>query len=308
MILHTGRGRRMELRDIVYFLAVCEHDSMSAAAETLFISQQALSKSIRKLERHLGVSLFDRSVHGVKPTNCALELLPYAKRVIEDCREMEGLAKTMGQHGLTHRIRLGFACGCFNSRNPVSADDIARFGTDHPDIDIVISECSPVEQVDSLLQGHLDLAYMIGKTSDPQLNAHLVCREKSFVVMSNRCPLASKDTLAPDDLAGYTMLVPSDFKSDRLSEDARAATGLEGVPMSTTFFNGAFPHIVEHVRMNEGIWCAGESYCQTVDPDGLAFVPLAGKTSDHYLVHRKGMEKNPAVACVLGAFAPSGRA
>lgn len=294
----------MEIRDIGYFVAICEHGSMSAAAEALFISQQALSKSIRRLEHHLGVVLFDRSVRGVEPTDCALELLPYARRILADCAEMEGLAGEMSRRGLTRRVRLGFACGCFNSRNPVSTDDLARFGAEHPDIEVVISECTPAEQVDSLLQGRLDLAYMVGKASDPRLDARLVCRERTFVVASDRCPLAAKDSLTPSDLAGYTLLVPSDFKSERVEDDARASMGLGDVEMNVAFFDGAFPHIVERVRMNEGIWVAGDSYCQTVDPDGLAFVPLAGVTTDHYLAYRKGAEKNPVVTCVLDAFAP----
>ena len=161
--------------------------------------------------------------------------------------------------------------------------------------------------MDSLLQERLDLAYMVGKASDPRLDARLVCRERTFVVANNRCPLAANGSLTPGDLAGYTLLVPSDFKSGRVEDDARASMGLGDVEMNVVFFDGAFSHIVERVRMNEGVWVAGESYCRTVDSYGLVFVPLAGVTTDHYLAYRKGAEANPAVRCVLDAFAPLGR-
>ena len=53
----------MQIREIEYFMAVLETGSLTAAASRLFISQPALSQSIKKLENELGVELFFRDVH-----------------------------------------------------------------------------------------------------------------------------------------------------------------------------------------------------------------------------------------------------
>lgn len=50
----------MELRNLVYFVQVCEDKNYSIAACKLFITQQALSKSIKTLEAELGSSLFKK--------------------------------------------------------------------------------------------------------------------------------------------------------------------------------------------------------------------------------------------------------
>lgn len=299
----------MDIRDIRYFLAVCEHGTMSGAAEALYISQQALSKAIRRLEAFLGVELFERSVHGVEPTACARELVPCAQRVVREYDEIVALARRMARQGETSLVRMGFACGCFNRHNPVSTDDIAAFAERNPDVELSISECGPGEQIASLLEGRLDVAYMVGATEDPQLASRLVCRERSFVIMSDRHPLAAKDALSLDDLAGCTVLIPSEFRSGRFGEHAQAAAGFGGADVEVHFFDGAFAHIVERVRMNEGIWCAGASFCRSVDPTGLVFRPHPdpAATSDHYLVYKRGAERSPALRRVLDAFAPRGR-
>ncbi len=147
----------------------------------------------------------------------------------------------------------------------------------------------PVEQIASLLEGSIDVAYMVGTPRDPQLEARLVCREPNFIIMSAHHPLASKDSLTMEDLTGCTVLIPSEFKSERLGKQNLEAAGFEGIGAKAHFFDGAFSHIVERVRMNEGLWCAGESFCQSVNPNGLVFRPHPNPQvfSEHYLAYKK---------------------
>jgi DNA-binding transcriptional LysR family regulator len=69
-------------RDLRYFVAVAEELHFTRAAERLFISQPALSKQIRMLERQLGASLFDRGRDGVQLTPVGAALLPHAREVL----------------------------------------------------------------------------------------------------------------------------------------------------------------------------------------------------------------------------------
>ncbi len=58
----------MELRTLRYFLAVCEHGTMSRAAEAMHVTQPALSRQIAALERELGTPLLERHSRSVTPT------------------------------------------------------------------------------------------------------------------------------------------------------------------------------------------------------------------------------------------------
>ena len=53
----------MEIRTLRYFLAVCEHGTMSRAAEALHVTQPALSRQIAALERELGTPLLEPQRH-----------------------------------------------------------------------------------------------------------------------------------------------------------------------------------------------------------------------------------------------------
>ena len=93
----------MNLHHLKVFLAVAQAGSVSRGAETLHISQPAVTREIRDLEASLGLALFDRHPRGVKPTEGGQRLLQFAERIfaLEQAaeRDLRDLA------GLGHRAR-----------------------------------------------------------------------------------------------------------------------------------------------------------------------------------------------------------
>ena len=63
------------MKDIIYVLTAAECKSISRAAEILYISQPALSRYISKLERELGLALFERSGEGIRLTDATWSML-----------------------------------------------------------------------------------------------------------------------------------------------------------------------------------------------------------------------------------------
>jgi DNA-binding transcriptional LysR family regulator len=85
----------MDLRHLRNMLAVIEEGSLGKASVRLNVSQPALTKSIQRLEEHLGVRLFERDSRGMKPTLYADSLQGYAKAACAGMVEAEGRIRSL---------------------------------------------------------------------------------------------------------------------------------------------------------------------------------------------------------------------
>jgi LysR family hydrogen peroxide-inducible transcriptional activator len=79
----------MEMQWLRYFLAAAEAGSVSRGAERMRVAQPSMSTQIRKLERHLGLPLFDRVAGGVVLTDAGRAFYPRARRILGAVREAE---------------------------------------------------------------------------------------------------------------------------------------------------------------------------------------------------------------------------
>lgn len=79
----------MQLQQLRYAIAAAEAKSFREAAQKLFVSQSALSVAIKDLEQETGVKVFNRTSHGTTLTNDGVELIEYARRVVEQANLME---------------------------------------------------------------------------------------------------------------------------------------------------------------------------------------------------------------------------
>jgi DNA-binding transcriptional LysR family regulator len=93
----------VELRHLRAFAAVAASRSFTQAAQQLFITQPALTRTVRQLESLLGTALIDRNTHPVSLTPAGEEFLSYASRILNDLNTGIGAIR---QHAT---VRLGFS-------------------------------------------------------------------------------------------------------------------------------------------------------------------------------------------------------
>ena len=83
----------MNITHMKYAYEVAKVGSLSKAAEKLFVAVPNLSRSIKELEADLGITIFDRSVKGMRLTPDGEEFVQYARRILRQIGEMEQLYK-----------------------------------------------------------------------------------------------------------------------------------------------------------------------------------------------------------------------
>ena len=96
----------MNLRDLRYLLAVAEHGHFGQAALASGISQPTLSVQLRKLERELGVTLFERSSKAVAPTAACERLIGHVRATVAEADAILAVARGL-RDPLAGRFRLG---------------------------------------------------------------------------------------------------------------------------------------------------------------------------------------------------------
>ena len=78
----------MTFQQLRYILELSRHNSISAAAHTLNISQPSLSTAIKDLEKEFSLTLVERNRHGITFTPAGLEFLHYAGRILSHAAAM----------------------------------------------------------------------------------------------------------------------------------------------------------------------------------------------------------------------------
>src|SRR5689334_22740566 len=173
-------GRRMKLHDLHVLMAVVQAGSMSRAAQVLYTTQPAVSRSIADLEHAIGVRLLDRGRHGVEPTEYGRALLDGGAAMFDDLRQavsrIEFLADpTVGE------IRIG-------THDPIIVGLLpAIFERLHRNYPGISSHVTPVvpsaEQYRGLRERRLDL--LLGRLVAPideDIRADILFRDRIVVV------------------------------------------------------------------------------------------------------------------------------
>ena len=175
----------VEFREMELILAVNEERSFTRAAEKNFISQPALSKIVRRVERNLGASIFDR---GSSP----LRVTPEGERFIEYFRQarrvQEDIARYCGElrHGRNTALTAGapsFFCAY------VLPPAAAAWQLDHPDCAVRLIETNDAELRELLASGVLDVGLTVEETTPPGFESLVLRREHIILAVPRDCPV-----------------------------------------------------------------------------------------------------------------------
>jgi DNA-binding transcriptional LysR family regulator len=189
----------MEIRDLEYFLACAEEGGFTAAAERVHIVQSAMSNAIARLERELGVRLFDRSATPVALTEHGVALRAAAVRLLDDVQAVrDDLDAVSG----TVRGTVVFA----STLNTGPLDLASLLGTvrdRHPGVVVRLRQSSEgsAGNVRAVLDGAADIALIAGggeglpATTPDRVKLRRLCEEPLVFTCGSRHPLAREESV-----------------------------------------------------------------------------------------------------------------
>ncbi|MBO7320372.1 MAG: LysR family transcriptional regulator [Bacteroidales bacterium] len=170
----------MTLQQMEYIVALDNYRHFVKAAEACGITQSTLSSMIQKLELELGVTLFDRKAHPLKPTEVGEEVIRQAKVVLYNTSQLQELVVSKKGEA-TGELRLGIA----STIAPYILPKLFKFlSKHHPGIHLFVEEARVDDLTAKLERAELDVALMATPVVGEELLEIPLFKEKFFAYVS----------------------------------------------------------------------------------------------------------------------------
>ncbi|SAL35944.1 LysR family transcriptional regulator [Caballeronia sordidicola] len=197
---------RIKFRHLQCFLAVMQFGSVQRAADSLSITQPAVSKTIAELESILSVRLFERGRRGAEPTREGRLFAPHAAACVGALRE--GVDE-LSRHGIEHpgTVSLGVLPTVGSVLLPPV---LAAFRARWPGVSVKVWTGSNSQLLERLKSADADL--VIGRLSEPEgmlgMTFEQLYREPLTVVVRHDHPLVHENSVTAALLARFPVVVP----------------------------------------------------------------------------------------------------
>lgn len=199
-----GPGRKtMHLNQLWVFYQVAKHKSFSQAAESLFLSQPAVSNQVKLLEESYGLKLFDRSGRGVELTNPGEILLSYAERIFSLAKEADSVIEEIqGLKAGGIRISASNTLGAY-----YLPDILDPFRKQHPRIEIRMNVGYTQTVVEDILTFRSDLGLIGREVLHPNIVALPLWQEELVLIVPPDHPFAERPIIDRAELQGQAFIM-----------------------------------------------------------------------------------------------------
>jgi DNA-binding transcriptional LysR family regulator len=186
-------------RRLQVFHAVAKHLSFTKAAETLFMTQPAVTFQIKQLEEHLSTRLFDRAQGRISLTPAGQVALEYAERILRLSAELDTRLKEMSGHAAGPLlIGASMTIGEY-----VLPQLIGKFKAQFPAVMPTLFVGNSEAVQDRVAERTLDLGFIEGDSHLASLHSELCCEDELQVVCAPSHPLAKEQFALPSVLAQH---------------------------------------------------------------------------------------------------------
>ncbi len=195
---------KLSLRQLTYFLATANRESILRAAETLHVSSASISTAIAQMEEFLQVQLFiRRHARGLILTSAGQDLAAHARNILLHAREIESVAQK-GPYKAVGRINIGCLATIAPYLIPLVLKEVAD---NHPDIQLRWREDKHEALLDALHGGGFDLIIVYDYDIPTTLHVAPLRSMPVQVVLPAAHPLAHSQTCSLTDLIGEPMVL-----------------------------------------------------------------------------------------------------
>ena len=176
-ITNLSNEPTMDLKQLRYFIGICDAGSISRAAKVLRVAQPALSNHVSNMEANLGVELLHRSSHGVVPTESGEILYAAAQRIMRDVSRISEEVRTL-QKNPVGKVAVGVAEAQSNIFGDVF---LHRMVTLFPSIELHYTSGQSIDLYRKLQSGLLDIGLFYKEPEIGGVDSQVILNEDLYV-------------------------------------------------------------------------------------------------------------------------------
>ena len=191
----------MELTQLYQFKIIAESGNMTKAAQTLFVSQPALSQNLSKLEKELGIRLFERKKGRLELNEYGQMALEHVNYIFDEVNKLKSIS--FQSHSNINHLRLA------SSEDPSLRYFGATITGSFPSYSLETAIIDDSDVFNCLLQDQADIVFTDKPVKHNQIFTTYICETKTFISVPCTHPFYNYQSLSWEDLNNQTFLMPN---------------------------------------------------------------------------------------------------
>lgn len=213
------------LRQMRAFVALAKTGNFTLAAQSMHVTQSALSGLIKELEQTLGAKVVDRSTRRALLTDIGRELYPLFSQMIDD---LDGALANVADHTQLKKGIVRIAAPQLLSCT-LMPQAIAAYRARHPDIEVRLGDTAVESVIARVLSGEADFGIGPEREPAPPLDAQLLFEMPFALVFPKGHELEGRERISWKDVVRYPLISLQGQFTERLLDDVHAS--LREVPV-----------------------------------------------------------------------------
>jgi DNA-binding transcriptional LysR family regulator len=260
---------RINLNQFRSFFLAAREKSITKAAQSLYVTQPAVTMQIKSLEQDLGLKLFRKYGKGIDLTDAGEVLFGYAERIFGIVKEMDHVMK--GYANLTHgSLTMGTTRSFARHLMPGL---LSRFQEEFPGVKVYLEVGSSQEIANHLLEFKYDLGIIARLPYPSKLKAVPYSKEEFCLVIPPRHRFAMRQEISLQELQNEPIIIRENGSGSRHA--ILSLLDAHGVKPSVLLEAGSFEFIKEYISNGRGIsFLYKPEFQQEVKMGLLKFMPI----------------------------------
>jgi DNA-binding transcriptional LysR family regulator len=261
----------LERHELDAFLTLAEELHFGRTAERLRVSTARISQTVAKLERRIGVPLFNRTSRRVELTAVGRQLYDSTRPAWDQITTALGEAIATGR-GITGTLRAAFV-GAAGGQLLVGVAELFR--RRHPECDVQLREAQMTDLMPWLRDGEIDIALGTFPIDEPGITTGpALVSEARMLAVHWQHPFAHRESVSLEDLARVRLLQLPRTLPDSLREDRTPPTTPSGRPIEPGPSAATFNEMLTLIAAGHGVFPVGAQARRYYARPDIAYIPF----------------------------------